>query len=185
MLPSQLRSGFSAGFDLSVVPGNSLWRYWTLELLSPFKKQMSKCVCVWVAGAGQGGRFFQLLVFLFISFQPGLTWGALTGTDIYVNGNQNSGCLCEEREGRGADRLGKDKKEPCKFFKTHQNTHLRSVHFIVGKGFLRNVKSDKVTDAKILPWIFKPETPKLGPVSSYLEGSAGGWLSAAREGAHG
>ena len=144
------------------------------------------CVCVfgWVCGGGGGVAFFQLLVFLFISFQPGLTWGALTGTDIYVNGNQNSGCLCE---GRG-DRLVEDKKEPCRmkkmssilkglwaeFFKTHQNKHLRSVHFIVGKGFLRIVKSDKITDAKILPWIFKPETPNLGPVSSYLEGSAGG-----------
>lgn len=65
------------------------------------------CVCVWVAGAGRGGRFFQLLVFLFISFQPGLTWGALTDTDIYVNGNQNSGCLCEER--RGGARIDSEK----------------------------------------------------------------------------
>ena len=62
----------------------------------------------------------------------------------------------------------------AEFLKTHQNKHLRSVHFIVGKGFLRIVKSDKINDAKILPWIFKPETPNLGPVSSYLEGSAGG-----------
>lgn len=59
-------------------------------------------------------------------------------------------------------------------FKTHQNKHLRSVHFIVGEGLLRIVKSDKITYAKILLWIFKPETPNLGSVSSYLEGSAGG-----------